>query len=93
MYGRFQRASWAVSIHFFASALNSSTDMPVNVAAIIFSRSRSESFAMASPVAGQHSLERLDFGKLGFASTTAGTRSSAYITKEYMGCSTHSVPS
>jgi putative tryptophan/tyrosine transport system substrate-binding protein len=65
----------AVSIHLFASALNSSTDMPVSVAARIFSRSRIESLAIASRLPESTVLNGSTFLSSGFSATTAGTRS------------------
>ena len=73
--------------------MNSSTDMPVSVAARIFSRSGIESFAIASRSPDSTVLKGSTFASSGFAFTTAGTRSRQYITCEYIGCSTHSVPS
>jgi hypothetical protein len=93
VYGRFQRGSLAVSSHFFASALNVSTEMPVSVAARIFSRSGSVNFAIASRLPASTVLNGSTFASSGFALTTAGTRSRQYTTCEYIGCSTHSVPS
>ena len=93
MYGRFQRGSLAAASHFFASALNSSTDMPVSVATAIFSRSCNVNFAIASRLPDITVLNGSTFASSGFALTTAGTRSRQYITWEYIGCSTHSVPS
>jgi hypothetical protein len=65
----------AVSIHFFASALNSSTDMPVSVAARIFSRSRIESLAIASRLPESTVLNGSAFLSSGLFAATAGTRS------------------
>ena len=70
-----------------------STDMPVSVAASIFSRSCIESFAIAARLPERTVLNGSTFANSGFAFTTAGTRSRQYITCEYIGCSTHSVPS
>ena len=67
--------------------------MPVRVAARIFSRSCIESFAIASRSPDSTVLNGSTFASSGFALTTAGTRSRQYITCEYIGCSTHSVPS
>ena len=67
--------------------------MPVRVAARIFSRSFIESFAIASRLPDITVLKGSTFLSSGFALTTAGTRSRQYITCEYIGCSTHSVPS
>ncbi len=67
--------------------------MPVRVAARIFSRSFIESFAIASRLPDSTVLKGSTLASSGFALTTAGTRSRQYITCEYIGCSTHSVPS
>ena len=60
---------------------------------MIFSRSRSVSFAIASRLPDNTVLNGSTFAISGLALASAGTRSSAYITCEYIGCSTHSVPS
>ena len=67
--------------------------MPVSVAARIFSRSSIGSFAIASRLPDSTVLNGSTFASSGFALTSAGTRSRQYITCEYIGCSTHSVPS
>src|SRR5271165_2351008 len=77
----------------FASALNSSTDMPVRVAARIFKRSLIGSFAIASRLPESTVLNGSTFLSSGFFSTSASTRSRQYITCVYIGCSTQSVPS
>src|SRR5271165_2283063 len=71
---RSQRGCLAVVIHFFASALNSSTDMPVRVAARIFKRSFIGSFAIASRLPESTVLNGSTFLSSGFFSTSAGTR-------------------
>ena len=67
--------------------------MPVSVAARIFSRSCIGSLAIASRSPDSTVLNGSTFASSGFALTSAGTRSRQYITWEYIGCSTHSVPS
>src|SRR5882757_5337278 len=67
--------------------------MPVTVAIRIFSRSFIFSFPMASRSPERTVLNGSTFFNYGFALTSAGTRSKQYITCEYIGCSTHSVPS
>ena len=71
----------AADVHFVASAVKSSTDMPVRVAAAIFSRSSIESFAMASRLPDITVLNGSTLASSGFAFTTAGTRS-----RQYMSC-------
>jgi hypothetical protein len=93
VYGRFQRGSLAASSHFSASAWNSSIDMPVSVAARIFSISFIVNFAIASRLPDSTVLNGSTFASSGFALTTAGTRSRQYTTCVYIGCETHSVPS
>ena len=51
------------------------------------------SFAIASRLPDITVLNGSTFASSGFALTSAGTRSRQYITCEYIGCSTHSVPS
>ena len=67
--------------------------MPVSVAARIFSRSFSGSFAIASRSPESTVLNGSTFLSSGFSFTSAGTRSRQYITCVYIGCSTQSVPS
>ena len=70
--------------------------MPVNVAAASFSRSGIVSLAMAarSPFRISSTVENgATLASSGFAFTSAGTLSRMYITCEYIGCSTQSVPS
>ena len=82
-----------MSSHFFASLLNSSVLMPVSVAARIFSRSFIVSLAIASRFPDITVLNGSTSASSGLALTTAGTRSRQYMTWEYIGCSTQSVPS
>ena len=49
--------------------------------------------AIASRLPESTVLNGSTFANSGFAFTTAGTRSRQYIICEYIGCSTHSVPS
>jgi hypothetical protein len=93
VYGRFQRGCFASASHFFASALKVSTDMPVDVAATILTRSASDSFAIASRLPDITVLNGSTFASAGFALTSPGTRSRTYIACVYIGCSTQSVPS
>ena len=67
--------------------------MPVSVAARILSRSSFGSLAIASRSPDSTVLNGSTSASSGFAFTSAGTRSRQYITCEYIGCSTHSVPS
>ena len=67
--------------------------MPVSVAARIFSRSFIGSFAIASRLPESTVLNGSTFLSSGFFSASAGTRSRQYITCEYIGCETQSVPS
>ena len=83
MYGFFQRGCLASAIHFFASAWNVSTDMPVEVAARSLKRSASVSFSMAarSPFKSSSTVEYgATLASSGFAFTSAGTLSRTYIT-------------
>ena len=74
----FQRLSLASSVHFFASALNVSTVMPVRVARRIFSRSCVDSFAITSRSPDITVLKGSTFASSGLALTRAGTRSRQY---------------
>ena len=67
--------------------------MPVSVAARIFSRSFIVSLAIASRFPDITVLNGSTSASSGLALTTAGTRSRQYMTWEYIGCSTQSVPS
>ena len=72
------------------------TGMPVSVAAASFSRSGMVSLASAarSPFRISSTVEYgATAASSGFALTSAGTLSKTYITCEYIGCSTQSVPS
>jgi len=51
------------------------------------------SFAIASRLPDNTVLNGSTSASSGLALASTGTRSSAYITNEYIGCSTHSVPS
>src|SRR6184192_478241 len=67
--------------------------MPVSVAIRIFSRSAIGSFAIASRSPERTVLNGSMFFNSGFSFTSAPTRLKQYITCEYIGCSTQSVPS
>src|SRR5215510_14996494 len=67
--------------------------MPVRVAARILKTSSMESLAMASRFPDITVLNGSTLASSGLAFTTAGTRSKQYTICEYMGCSTHRVPS
>jgi hypothetical protein len=75
VYGLFPRGSLAAASHVFTSLLNTSTSMPLSVAATTVSSSWVDSRAIASRLPDSMVRNDASFARSGFAFTTAGTRS------------------